>query len=113
MSITHSGCTFDQYLPYAGQMLDEAGFVDPDDGTVPRWREGEPVPIWTAPEEAAHAILKGVGPLIRKQVAEEIAQAIERVVNDSLAGMADINGDRAAAIAREIGDSHNQKETRP
>jgi hypothetical protein len=76
--------------------LIKAGFVDPDDGTVPRWHDGDTTPVWTVPAQVVDVVLAAALPhlqadtkamcetatqvgyaLGRKEAAEEIAVALE------------------------------------
>lgn len=42
----------------AAEALLEAGFVDPDDGTIPQWHEENAPPWWTHPSEAVKVALE-------------------------------------------------------
>jgi hypothetical protein len=72
-SCSKSGSSEDE-VPYdypgdarhaAADALIAAGLVDPDDGTVPRWRRGEPTPIWTNPMHVVETVLKAALPHLR------------------------------------------------
>lgn len=90
----------------AGDALIAAGLVDPDDGTVPRWRRGDSVPVWTNPMHVVDTVLAAALPHLqvetRAKVAEEIAGAIENnhgwQTPDQQKAL-----DLAATIARSIG----------
>ena len=40
----------------------DAGFVDPDDGTIPQWYGEDPIPVWTHPSEAVKVIIAAALP---------------------------------------------------
>lgn len=69
------------------------------------------VPGWTVSGEldaVTDAILRMTQPAaIRRQTAEEIAQSLEAFATNDTRGRADMSIDRAAAIAREIGNKEN------
>lgn len=105
--------------------LIEEGFVDPDDGTVPRWRKGESVPVWTVPAQVVDHVLAAALPILhteptftasevkelttkatevalalgRKEAAEEIAVVLDACVDPDGFGTVVNRASFAAALA--------------
>lgn len=105
----------------AEDALIAAGLVDPDDGTVPRWRRGDPIPVWTNPMHVVDTVLKAALPhlrafqietqvrvgyeLGRREAAAQIADRIDLEAERARARHAPHTADgyaNAASIAREV-----------
>lgn len=50
----------------AANALLDAGFIDPDDGTIPQWHAGDPSPWWTHPSGAVKVALEAISPMVEK-----------------------------------------------
>lgn len=67
-----SGKISDEAIVAAANALLDAGFVDPDDGTIPQWHEENAPPWWTHPSEAVKVALSAALPHLipsREQIA--------------------------------------------
>jgi hypothetical protein len=93
----------------AADELIARGFVDPEDGTVPRWTSNGP-PVWTNPMQVVDTVLQAAFPhlrplfhhatevgreLGRREAGEEIAEELE-ALNSQASTLA------CAMIARDV-----------
>lgn len=69
----------------AAEALLAAGFVDPDDGTIPKWlSDGNPIPVWTHPSEAVKVALAAALPHLEGATPAIDRRRVEQVLRDRL-----------------------------
>lgn len=82
---------WEKYVEQGTDALRVAGFVDPDDDTVPTYRGNDPIPVWVPAEYATRAFLDALGPLIAEDTRVRLVAAAGRSLkrDDALEQMAD------------------------